>query len=156
MRVDEPRLATDDLFGPLADEYEAWYATPLGAFVIALEERALLDALPDAVGRLIEIGAGTGWWTRTLARRGFTVTAVEPSAPMRRVGAARGQGPIEWLAGRAEQLPVPDDSFDVVLLMTVLEFVSGPERARRSTNSRQNPWYPYNAAPGSPPPRRCG
>lgn len=118
-----------DLFDQIAGEYEAWYATRLGAFVIAEEERALVDAVTGTAGRLLEVGAGTGWWSRILARRGFTVTAVEPSAAMRRIGAARGHEPIEWVAGSAEDLPVPDESFDVVVLMTVLEFVSEPVRA---------------------------
>jgi len=129
MQTDEQRLAVDDLFGPLADEYETWYATPLGTFVIAEEERLLVEAVPGAAGRLLDVGAGTGWWSRVLARRGFRVTAVEPSAAMRLVGAARGNGSIEWLAGRAERLPVPGAAFDVVVMMTVLEFVAEPERA---------------------------
>jgi ubiquinone/menaquinone biosynthesis C-methylase UbiE len=47
---------------------------------------------------------------------------------MRRMGEARVGESIEWLAGRAESLPVTDESFDVVLLMTVLEFVDDPAR----------------------------
>ena len=126
---EQPPRGGDNPFDEIADEYEAWYATPLGAFVIAEEERALLQAIPVATGRLLEVGAGTGWWSRILARRGFSVTALEPSAGMRRVGAAQGAEPIAWVAARAERLPVPDAAFDVVLLMTVLEFLSEPARA---------------------------
>lgn len=119
----------DHSFDEIADEYEAWYSSPLGSFVIAEEHEALLEAVSGATGRLLEVGAGTGWWSRILARRGFSVTALEPSSAMRRVGAARGVEPIEWLAGTAECLPGPNEAFDVVLLMTVLEFLPGPERA---------------------------
>ena len=126
----ESRLLTGvALFGELADAYESWYATPLGAFVIGREERTLLEALPKARGRLLDIGAGTGWWSRILARHGFRVTAVEPSAAMRGVGAARSDERIDWRAGRAEELPLPNAAFDVVLLTTVLEFVAEPLRA---------------------------
>ncbi|MHB8459846.1 MAG: class I SAM-dependent methyltransferase [Candidatus Limnocylindrales bacterium] len=116
-------------FDEIADEYEAWYSTPLGAFVIAEEQEALLEAISGATGRLLEVGAGTGWWSRILARRGLRVTALEPSSAMRRVGAGRGVEKIEWVAGTAERLPVPNEAFDVVLLMTVLEFLPGPEHA---------------------------
>jgi ubiquinone/menaquinone biosynthesis C-methylase UbiE len=119
----------DNPFDEIADEYEAWYASPLGSFVIAEEQEALLEAVGGATGRLLEVGAGTGWWSRILARRGFIVTALEPSSAMRRAGATRDAEPIAWLAGTAERLPAPDGAFDVALLMTVLEFLPEPERA---------------------------
>ncbi len=125
---DRPPADGNDPFAGIADAYEAWYATPLGAFVVAQEERALLDAVP-AVGRVLEVGAGTGWWSRVLARRGASVTAVEPSSAMRRVGEGRGTEPVVWVRASAEHLPAADASFDVVLLMTVLEFLAEPERA---------------------------
>jgi len=119
----------DDRFTPLADDYESWYATPLGAFVIEREGEALLAALPEPPARLLEVGAGTGWWSRILASRGYAVTAVEPSAGMRRVAAAQGGEGITWMAAAAEALPVPDGVMDIVLMTTVLEFVAEPARA---------------------------
>lgn len=116
-----------DPFAPLAAEYESWYATPLGGYVIAEQERALLAALPGDPGSLLEVGAGTGWWCRRLAARGWEVTAVEPSAAMRARGAATS--PATWLDGAAERLPTADAAFDAVLLTTVLEFVADPDRA---------------------------
>lgn len=123
------REASAELFDELAADYESWYATPLGAFVIREEERALLAALPPAPGRALDIGAGTGWWSRILSRRGFQVTALEPSAQMRQLGARRSAEAIDWRAGWAEELPFPDATFDVALLVTVLEFLAEPERA---------------------------
>lgn len=120
-------MAMPDPFATVAAQYEEWYATPLGRFVIAEQERALLDALPATPGTLLEVGAGTGWWCRRLAGHGWRVTAVEPSAEMRAVGAAAT--PATWLEGTAEQLPVDDGTFDAVLLTTVLEFVTDPARA---------------------------
>jgi SAM-dependent methyltransferase len=122
MTNEKSRLQTGpELFDELADEYESWYATPLGAFVIREEERAILADLP-APGRLLDIGAGTGWWSRILSRRGFQVTALEPSVAMRRIGAAESDEPIDWRAGSAEELALPDASFDFVLMVTVLEW----------------------------------
>ena len=129
MSTDPRSPLSTDPFNAIADEYEAWYATPLGGFVVGDEERTLLGAVGDAPGRLLDVGAGTGWWSRVFARRGFTITALEPSAPMRRVGAARGDEPIGWVPGTAEDLPWPDAAFDVVLVMTALEFVADPPRA---------------------------
>ncbi len=121
--------ALEDPFDEIAAEYETWYATALGAFVIASEQEALLAAISGAAGRLLEVGAGTGWWSRLLARHGFEVTALEPSPAMRRVAATRtGSGAIAWVAGTGADLPFSDGHFDVVLLMTVIEFAAEPER----------------------------
>ncbi|ETN89595.1 hypothetical protein TNMX_00940 [Thermus sp. NMX2.A1] len=54
-----------DPFAPLAEAYEAWYETPLGAFAIAEEEKALRALLPPGES-LLEVGAGTGYWLRRL------------------------------------------------------------------------------------------
>ncbi|GAA6758723.1 MULTISPECIES: class I SAM-dependent methyltransferase [Thermus] len=115
----------EDPFAPLAEAYEAWYETPLGAYVIGEEERALRALLPPGES-LLEVGAGTGWWLRRLPypRR----VGLEASPAMLRVGRARTPE-AEWVLGRAEALPFPDGSFDVVLLFTVLEFVEDVERA---------------------------
>ena len=126
--VDAPNPdLTADPFAALADSYEAWYATPLGAHVVEQEERALLGALGDADGAVLEVGAGTGWWSRILAGRGWSVTAVEPSAAMRRVGESRTAGlDVRWVDGAGEHLPFAESSFDVALIMTALEFAADP------------------------------
>jgi ubiquinone/menaquinone biosynthesis C-methylase UbiE len=126
---DQRSPVRDNPFDEIADEYEAWYATRLGAFVVAQEQEALLEAVSTVSGRVLEVGAGSGWWSRILARRGASVVALEPSAAMRRVGAARGVEAIDWVAGTADRLPFQGETFDVVLLMTVLEFVSEPTHA---------------------------
>ncbi|MDH6569260.1 protein-L-isoaspartate O-methyltransferase [Streptomyces sp. SAI-208] len=46
---------------------------------------ALLDLLPPAPARVLDVGAGTGRDAAALAGRGYTVDAVEPVAELRRV-----------------------------------------------------------------------
>lgn len=126
--VDDPnRVLATDPFATLADEYEAWYATPLGAYVIEQEGQALVAALGDDRGSLLEVGAGTGWWSRILAERGWSVTAVEPSAAMRRAGESRTAGlDVRWVDATGEHLPLAEQSFDAALIMTALEFAADP------------------------------
>lgn len=118
-------------FDDLAADYEAWYATPLGAFVIAREEEALCEVLAQTgASHVLDIGAGTGWWARRLARGGRRVTALEPSEPMACLGQARSRGlDVQWVRGVAEALPFEPGTFDCALLFTVIEFVSDPRRA---------------------------
>ncbi len=113
-----------DPFAHLAEAYEAWYETPLGAYVIAEEEKALRALLPPGES-LLEVGAGTGYWLRRLA---YPVrVALEPSEAMRKVGLRKTPQAV-WVAGRGEDLPFDAERFDLVLLFTTLEFVGDVER----------------------------
>lgn len=108
-----------DPFANLADSYENWYETPLGAFVIGEEEKALRDLLPMGE-KFLEVGAGTGWWLRKFEYP--RIVAVEPSPRMLEIG-KKNVPWARWICARGEELPLENESFDVVLLFTVLEFV---------------------------------
>lgn len=119
---------TGDVFRDAAG-YEAWFTTPIGAFVDDLECSALRRIVADtAPGVVADVGAGTGHFARVLADR-HEVIAVEPSPAMHYEGRSRGAGlPIRWCAGVGEQLPLAMCSVDGVLVMTTLEWVEDPER----------------------------
>lgn len=52
----------------------------------------------------VDVGAGTGIWTRMVAQRGCRMTAVEPNDQMREYGQkGNGQFNIRWVAGSAEE-----------------------------------------------------
>jgi SAM-dependent methyltransferase len=64
--------------------------------------------------RVIDIGAGTGKLTATLAGIGADVTAVEPDKEMLAL-LRRGLPSVRALAGSAEQIPLPDGSADAIV-----------------------------------------
>lgn len=72
---------------------------------------SVLDALlglldrPISEVRFVDVGAGTGIWSRMVYDRGVkSVIAVEPNDDMRATGFADNSGrTIQWLAGSAEQ-----------------------------------------------------
>lgn len=67
----------------------------------------------EAPARALDLGAGTGLYTRDLVARGLDVTALEPSDSMRQVLA--GELPdVAVVPGRAEDVDLPDGSFDLV------------------------------------------
>ena len=72
----------------------------------------------------VDIGAGTGIWTRMLAARGLhSVVAVEPNDDMRAQGieTSRGSG-IVWNKGSAEASGLPDRSADLVSMASSLHW----------------------------------
>ena len=75
----------------------------------------LRGALDLHAGRaVLDLGAGTGKFTRRLVQTGATVTAVEPVAQMRAQLAATA-APVQALAGSAEAIPLADASVDAVV-----------------------------------------
>lgn len=115
----------------LAVTYE--HPEPYKRFFYAARFDAVLGALDARSGEeILEIGCGSGAYTRALVEAGAVVTATE-FAPGPLAQAQRNLGP---LAGRcdlrvedAQQLTLQGESFDRVLLSEVIEHVSEPERA---------------------------
>jgi len=114
-----------------AARYEAWYHLPAGRSVAVAEHNALaamLATLP-AHASVLEVGCGSGYFTRWLATRGERVIGVDPSPGMLTVARAAGDGRYVLAAGEA--LPFAAASVDVVAFITALEFLPAPAVALR-------------------------
>ena len=97
-------------------------------------QAAVRWALEPAPGpRVLDLGAGTGKLTATLAALGAEVVAVELDPAMLAV-LRRALPAVRALPGRAEAIPLPDASVDAVLAGHALHWfdmaVAGPEIAR--------------------------
>jgi ubiquinone/menaquinone biosynthesis C-methylase UbiE len=99
----------------------------------------LLDAAEVRTGeRVIDVACGTGVVTRLAATRvgsgGGRVVGLDLNAAMLAVAGqhAPAEGaPIEWLEADAQAMPLPDESFDVVLCQHGLQQVPDPLLALR-------------------------
>lgn len=76
----------------------------------------LLGLLEHPVSQVdfVDVGAGTGIWTRMVSAKGVrSATAIEPNADMRSNGISDSAGlPITWREGSAEQTGLPNSSCD--------------------------------------------
>lgn len=70
--------------------------------------------LPTHVGRVVDLGAGTGALTRLLIDRADEVVALEPDERMRSVLTEEVPG-VRAVMGRGESMPIPDSCVDAVL-----------------------------------------
>jgi ubiquinone/menaquinone biosynthesis C-methylase UbiE len=96
--------------------------TWIGAFEAVLPERRPLTGL--------DVGSGTGRFTPALARAFGPVTGVEPAARMRETAEAQARYPgVRYLAGSAEDMPVPSGSADYVLMFLSWHHVQDKPRA---------------------------
>jgi SAM-dependent methyltransferase len=95
--------------------------------------RLIAAAAIGADSRVLDIGCGTGGFSRAIARlTSARVTGYDASA--RFIGFARAQDAgedVEWVVGDAERLPFPAASFDRVLLSLVLHQLAHPTAAVR-------------------------
>lgn len=113
------------VFNRMVSAYEARPAYPV----------ALVETLAGLAGmrraRVADIGAGLGHLALPLAARDFEVTAVEPAVRMLERLDERARErmlPIRSVHAQAEALPLPDGSFDLVVLADALHFIDS-ERA---------------------------
>jgi ubiquinone/menaquinone biosynthesis C-methylase UbiE len=110
-----------------ADTYARWRATALGAITERVETKLVFElAGPLSGQRVLDVGTGDGNYAIEAATRGAIVTALDTEPEMlaaTRVRAAARGAAVMLQQGRAEALPFPDNSFDVVVAITVLCFV---------------------------------
>jgi SAM-dependent methyltransferase len=106
-------MAKTSPFEDFSEEYDDWFVKHKDKYEAEL--RALRYFIPfDSNG--LEVGVGSGKFAIPLGIK----TGVEPSSKM--ADKARKLG-IHVLPGVAEDLPVPDNSFDFVLMVTTICFV---------------------------------
>ncbi len=112
----------------VAGGYESWYETE-GAGADQAERRLLGRWLAKLgpPGTAIEIGCGTGHFTRWLASLGWQAVGVDVAALMLSEATRRG-GPA-YVRAHSAGLPFADAAFDVALMITSLEFMPDPARA---------------------------
>jgi ubiquinone/menaquinone biosynthesis C-methylase UbiE len=99
----------------------------------------LFDLWPDAAGRpvdtMVDIGCGSGRWTRYLASRVAYVDALDPSEALLEAATVHADLPnVRWTRARAEALPFPDAAFDMALCIGVLHHLKDPVLALREAH----------------------
>jgi SAM-dependent methyltransferase len=128
---DEIRDANVRYHDAAAAGYDSKWAIDYGEIgggqVAAKLEKALGRA-PSHYGRMLEIGAGTGYFTLNLLRRGIVdrATAIDISPGMLealQATAVRLDLAVETVPADAERLPFEDGSFDLVIGHAVLHHI---------------------------------
>lgn len=111
------------------EQYEAWYSTPRGRWIADAEYRLLREAQSATAGSsVLDVGCGTGHFSRRLVQDGFIVTGIDADVDMIRYAAAQG-GDVIYRIADACALPFPDHSFDAVVAITSLCFIREQQRA---------------------------
>lgn len=135
------RTERGELFDDWPERYDKWFATPIGALVQKYEAELLLEMLaprPDEF--ILDVGCGTGVFTRQILSYKTRVTGLDIAMPMVRAAAAKfNTTTFQGVAGDMLRLPFGDAAFDKVYSMTALEFVDDAEAAIEELNRVTRP-----------------
>lgn len=112
--------------------YQRWRASEVGRITDRIEAQIVQRMIGPVAGkRVLDVGCGDGELSVRLAQLGAEVTGVDTDLDMlasaRRRAVQAGQA-IELIEGDVRQLPLSNQTFDIVVAVTVLCFVSDPER----------------------------
>lgn len=112
----------------IASTYEEWYQSS-GRIADRREKsliKYLLEKIPNS-GSILEIGCGSGHFTRWFNELGMQTVGIDLSFPM--LYEAKKMDAIDLVRGDALKLPFLSRSFDLVVMITSLEFLSDPVRS---------------------------
>jgi len=119
------RQAVYDLLAPRYDQLHRRWLRGAGGLAQAAFEGAV-RALLKRQSRVLDVGCGTGHFARRLVAEGFPagqMTLVDASASMLD---ATADLPLSRLKARIEELPFPDEHFDIVTCAWVIETLEYP------------------------------
>ncbi|MCZ7562185.1 MAG: class I SAM-dependent methyltransferase [Burkholderiaceae bacterium] len=105
-------------------DYDAWYETPRGRWIGEREWRLVcrgLDMRPRT--SLLDVGCGTGWFSRKFARAGLAVTGLDLDRAALAFAREHSPGNIAFIEGDARRLPFADGAFDQTVALASLCFV---------------------------------
>jgi len=129
--VERNRLA-QHLFAPLPQRYDR-LAEILSFGQNGRWRRAMISKLAPAPGQVVlDVASGTAGVALGIARSGASVVGVDLTEQMLRQGQRNAAGSaagdrIRLLAGRAEQLPFGDATFDALTFTYLLRYVLDPQ-----------------------------
>lgn len=106
-------------FGSIAEDYDGLRPRP--------PRQAVGWLLPSPCAVAVDVGAGTGLFTRKLVGRVADVIAVEPDARMRAVLAERSPT-VRAVQGTGEAIPLADQSADALFVSSAWHWMD-PDRA---------------------------
>lgn len=112
--------------------YDAWYHSPRGRWIGDTEYRLLYALLRPRLGAaVLDVGCGSGYFTRRLSEQGLLVTGIDPDRDMVRYAASHEAAGERYLVGDAHALPFRNRQFEYTVAMTSLCFVADQAQALR-------------------------
>ncbi|MGV8091219.1 MAG: class I SAM-dependent methyltransferase [Mangrovibacterium sp.] len=113
----------------IAGKYDLYYQTDPGKSVDKIEKALVRKSFDRIFSReMLELGCGTGHWTKFFCDEGFRVTAIDESEAMLEQAGKKDIANAVFRKADAAHLPFPDQSFSSISSVTMFEFVENVDR----------------------------
>lgn len=107
------------------EQYDAWYQAPRGRWIGETEYRLLRRLLAPRAGEsVLDVGCGTGYFTRRFAGDGHPATGLDRDPGMLDVARANRAAGERYVQGDALELPFADGAFDLSVSVAALCFIA--------------------------------
>jgi SAM-dependent methyltransferase len=109
--------------------YEAWYRSAKGRWIGDVEYGMVWRLSQAMAGEcLLDVGCGTGHFSRRFGLAGLRVTGIDADEAMLRFAQGHGDA-IDYVQADVLHLPFQNQAFDHCIAVTSLCFVTDPQRA---------------------------
>ncbi len=110
-----------------AQSYDDWVKSPAGYYITGRQQKLILDLLePQENETVLDVGCKSGQYLLLFRRHGCNVTGIDPSPAMIDLARKKLGHRADLHRGDLHDLPFSDNDFDVVSLITSLEFCESP------------------------------
>lgn len=115
-------------FDNVADRYDRWYDTPHGAAYDRSEKTAIDKLISGHTEgkRLLEVGCGTGHWSKFFSTKGYEITGIDISERMVTMAKNKNIARSSFHVMDGHRMSFADNSFDIAAAITTLEFATNP------------------------------
>lgn len=109
-------------------QYNDWYYSKKGTWIGSLEYSVLSQLMQaNNNATLLDIGCGTGYFSRQFSHNGINVTGIDPASSMIEFAMTQ-KGDVRYIIGDALRLPCTDNEFDYCSAITSLCFINEPQQ----------------------------
>lgn len=117
-----------------AQRYDSARSLPSETKILWLD--ALKFSIPEqAIKKILDLGCGTGRFSAALGKAfECSVVGVEPSSAMLNVAKSQNEPNVEWKQGHAEDIPLENETVDLVFMSQVFHHLVQPQKALREIN----------------------
>jgi ubiquinone/menaquinone biosynthesis C-methylase UbiE len=113
----------------IANNYDSYYDTLIGKRIDEIEKEAIKSCFQNISRQhVLELGCGTGHWSEFLSRMGFYVTATDISDAMLAIAIKKSLEDVAFQKADACNLPFHDESFGIIVSITMLEFTDNVQK----------------------------